>query len=400
METKTDKPICGDCRKWRNNSRQCLGGKFAAESDPVCADGFEPKKVKGGKAETPEMCGECKNFDPDNDGGYCYFNSVPMKANQAACEHGVVGKCQINKKPSLLAKGKAKAQPEQTKHARYVATMMISLEMLDKHPDAEAFGADAEDRVATSSSVNEIGMLDPISVMQADDRYLILDGCGRYDTLKASGETTAMCLVFELDGLTPREFAMHRNTMGRKVTTGQRLMCFLSLNESSVLETALRNSDPAATGSRAGRKEGVSCETPYTTANISKRLGISRNDVYAGIELLKTRADAANNDGDVLATGEVYSAVMDGRLPVRRWKPALLGKVKTKNVAKSQTNYVNLATRTLVSLGTVFENWQEIAPKSREPILDKFYDLLDIAPEDVIALLVKRYQIPEKKKAK
>ncbi len=399
MGTKTDKPICGDCRKWRNNSRQCLGGKFAAESDPVCSDGFEPKKVKGGKAAPPEMCGECKNFDPDNDGGYCYFNSVPMNANQAACEHGEQGKCQINKKPSLLSKAKA-AKPEQTKHARYVETKLIPLELLDKHPDAEAFGADVEDRVAMSSSVNEIGMLDPISVMQSDDRYLILDGCGRYDTLKASGATTAMCLVLELDGLTPREFAMHRNTMGRKVTTGQRLMCYLSLNESSVLDTATQNSNPTVTGSKGGRGNTASRGDAFSVLDIASRLGISKNDVSAGIDLLKTRAEAANNDGDVLATGEVYSAVMDGRLPIRRWKPALLGKVKTKNVAKSQTNYVNLATRTLVSLGTVFENWQEIAPKDREPILDKIYELLNVAPEDVTTLLVKRYQIPEKKKAK
>ena len=400
METKNDKPICGDCRKWRNNSRQCLGGKFAAESDPVCSDGFEPKKVKGGKAETPEMCGECKNFDPDNDGGYCYFNSVPMKANQAACEHGVVGKCQINKKPSLLAKGKAKSQPEQAKRARYVETKLIPLELLDKHPDAEAFGADVEDRVALSSSVADVGLLDPLAVQRNGDRYLILDGCGRFDSIAKVGGKEAMCTVFELDGLSPREFAMQRNTMSRKVTTGQRLLCYLSLNESSVLDAATQNSNPTVTGSKGGRGNAASRGDAFSVVDIATRLGISKNDVSAGIDLLKTRAEAANNDGDVLATGEVYSAVMDGRLPIRRWKPALMGKVKTKNVAKSQTNYVNLATRTLVSLGTVFENWQEIAPKSREPILDKFYELLDIAPEDVIALLVKRYQIPEKKKAR
>ena len=74
-----------------------------------------------------------------------------------------------------------------------------------------------------SSSVSDVGLLDPISVMENGERYLILDGCGRFDAIAEAGGTEAMCTVFELDGLSPREFAMQRNTMGRKVTTGLHL---------------------------------------------------------------------------------------------------------------------------------------------------------------------------------
>lgn len=335
METTIEKLRCKDCRKFTSNSRACDAGKLPHDDDPVCSDAFEPK-----------------------------------------------------------AWGKVKTLPQQPsgKTARYLETKMISLSLLDKHPDAEAFGADVEDRVALSSSVSDVGLLDPISVMENGERYLILDGCGRFDAIAEAGGTEAMCTVFELEGLSPREFAMQRNTMGRKVTTGQRLMCYLSLNQAAVLEA----SDSATAGRHS---KSVSRETNYTTAGIAARLGVSKNDVMAGIDLLKTRDDAVNNDGNVLATGEVYSAVMDGRLPIRRWKPAYEGKIKTKGMAKAETNYVNLATRTLTSLGTVFENWQEIPLSAREPILDKLDDLMSTSPEDVRVLLVNRYQLPAKKKA-
>ena len=58
---------------------------------------------------------------------------------------------------------------------------MIPMAQLEAHPDAAAFGAEAEDRTALKSSIMEVGILDPISVMEADggERYLVLDGCGR-----------------------------------------------------------------------------------------------------------------------------------------------------------------------------------------------------------------------------
>ena len=44
METKTaEKPRCKDCKKYRNNSRSCLAGKWPHEDDPTCSDGFDPK---------------------------------------------------------------------------------------------------------------------------------------------------------------------------------------------------------------------------------------------------------------------------------------------------------------------------------------------------------------------
>lgn len=364
-EEQTERCLHIDAKGMCGNFESNLAGVKCSHCEDFITKGLDPRR-----------CGQCGHRDPTGD--FCFHVSSPRKEDDPACI-GFKLRDVVKAPWPALAKSKAKAAPEQTKHARYVETKLIPLELLDKHPDAEAFGADVEDRVAMSSSVNEIGMLDPISVMQADERYLILDGCGRYDTLKASGATTAMCLVLELDGLTPREFAMHRNTMGRKVTTGQRLMCYLSLNESSILSTVSRETVADGTG-RAQRT--VSRETAFIPVEISKRLGISRNDVIAGIDLLKTRAEAANNDGDVLATGEVYSAVMDGRLPIRRWKPALLGKVKTKGVAKAQTNYVTLMSKLTISLGTVFGNWHDIEGAKRDGLIREFCKVMMELPPD------------------
>ena len=229
--------------------------------------------------------------------------------------------------------------------------------------------------MALSSSVSDVGLLDPISVMENGERYLILDGCGRFDAIAEAGGTEAMCTVFELEGLSPREFAMQRNTMGRKVTTGQRLMCYLSLNQSAVLD--------AIDSPEGGRpKKTASREAVFTVAGIAARLGVSKNDVSAGVELLKTRDEAVNNDGNVLATGEVYSAVMDGRLPIRRWKPAYEGKIKTKGRAKAPTDYVKLMSTLTVSLGTVFTNWHDIEGAKRDGLIREFCRTMEGLPPD------------------
>ena len=169
-------------------------------------------------------------------------------------------------------------------------------------------------------------------------------------------------------------------------------MCFLSLNQAAVLESASDNANPSRTGAMGGRGiKGVSREAAFSISGIAARLGVSKNDVSAGVELLKIRDDAVNNDGNVLATGEVYSAVMDGRLPIRRWKPAYEGKIKTKGVAKAATDYSKLAARTFVSLGTVFDGWQEIPHIDRHSLLDMFAELLTNAPEDIETLLSSMY---------
>lgn len=285
-----------------------------------------------------------------------------------------------------------------SKTTRYVETKVIPLALLTKHPDAEAFGADVEDRTAQASSVTDVGLLDPVAVMFEDDRYLILDGCGRYDAMQAAGAEAVLCMVVELHGITPREYAMHRNTMGRRVTTGQRLMCYLAINQTQVMAAAEEAKDAKNTGAYGGRGKVRSRDrSAYSSRAVAERLGVSDKDVRAGIALLQAVHDEEEARPESLQ--ETYDAVMDGRLPIRRWKPAYEGKVKTKGKAKAATDYSALAIRTMASLGTVFAGWQQIVHADRGVVLDTFAEVLEQAPEDIRVLLMAMYaEVPRKSK--
>lgn len=359
--------------------------------------------VKLSGQATAERCGQCAYRYDD---GYCPKHGQQRQDDDPSCK---------NFEPFSDAwKNRKLETTKMTQRIRHIETKMIPLESLTKHPDAEAFGADAEDRQAQASSVGDVGLLDPIAVTVADggEGYMILDGCGRYDALRAAGAEEALCLVVELDGMTPREFAMHKNTMGRKITTGQRLLCYLSIHKAEVLAAADSGSAIArghvtagGPGSRdtGGRGNLRSRDHGFYTRDIAERLGVSDKDVRAAVDLLKT-ADAqqdATEDGEAgQSVQETFDAVMDGRLPVRRWRPAYMGKAKTKGAQRAPINYPALAQRTLASLRTVFDGWQEIGFADREAILSEFAAAVASAPDDVSHLLQKMLAVADGAKAR
>ena len=70
------------------------------------------------------------------------------------------------------------------------------------------------------------------------ENWLVIDGCGRLDATSAWGDAAQLpCMVFDLGDFSVREFSLHRNTMQRKVTTGQRVLCYLALSHESKTET-------------------------------------------------------------------------------------------------------------------------------------------------------------------
>ena len=278
---------------------------------------------------------------------------------------------------------------------RYVKTRMIQTCVLVPHPDALAFGAAIEDRVALSSSVAEVGLLDPISVVENGETYWVLDGCGRLDAIRATGADEALCTVFDLNGMSPREFAMQRNTMQRKVTTGQRLMCYLSVNRTAVLKASERGAGRPLVLELAGlgdpdyrkKKQLRSRDRnlrEYCSRAVSERLGISDKAVRAGVDLLKAEtefADADADDGSARALREVMERVMGGATPIRRWRPAWEGIMKTKGGERAPVNHGALARRALVSLRTGFTNWQEIPVPGQVVLLEMLRGVLKMAPE-------------------
>ena len=223
----------------------------------------------------------------------------------------------------------------------------IKLADCKPHADAEAYSASTEDRAALSNSIGEAGILSPIAVVPDEDGrgWYVIDGIGRMNALIAAGETETEAQVFDLGDLSVAEFVVCKNAMMRKVTTGTRVMAYLKCHEREVF-------------SFQPKRGAVSRETlpdkGWSAKEIAERIGVSKNDVLAGIELLKEvsgEAESVQQQGKYVQLDlfETMDSVMHGETPIRRWKAAASGKV-SKVGGKAAADYVGIGARTMVSL--------------------------------------------------
>ena len=286
----------------------------------------------------------------------------------------------------------------------------IKLADCKPHADAEAYSASTEDRAALGNSIEETGVLSPIAVVPDEDgspgtarpTWFVIDGIGRMNALIAAGETETDAQVFDLGDLGVAEFVVCKNAMMRKVTTGTRVMAYLKCHEREVLAAA----DPEKYQQRPGngvnfqpKRHAVSRETAWdkgwSAKEIAGRIGVSKQDVLAGIELLKEvsgEAERVQQQGKYVQLDlfETMDSVMHGETPIRRWKAAASGKV-SKVGGKAAADYVGIGARTMVSLIGLFENWQTVPMESRGPIVERFKLALEAAPEDFRAVLEARF---------
>lgn len=280
----------------------------------------------------------------------------------------------------------------------------VALADCKPHADAEAYSASSEDRAALSNSINESGLLSPIAVIPAEDGrgYYVIDGIGRLNALMAAGVTETDAQVFDLGDLSVAEFVVCKNAMMRKVTTGTRVMAYLKCHEREVLAAAdpekYTHRDQARDGKGRLSHRAVSHETArdkgWNAKEIAERIGVSKNDVLAGVELLKATAETPEGGTYIdeaaeyaqLDLFETAEAVLRGETPIRRWKAAAGGKV-SKVGGKAAADYTGIAWRTVKSWRGVWENWQSVPMESRSGILGEFRAALDFLPEDFKAVI-------------
>ena len=288
----------------------------------------------------------------------------------------------------------------------------VALADCKPHADAEAYSASSEDRAALSNSINESGLLSPIAVIPAEDGrgYYVIDGIGRLNALMAAGVTETEAQIFDLGDLSVAEFVVCKNAMMRKVTTGTRVMAYLKCHEREVLAAAdpekyaIRGRDSKGRISKPAVSHETAGDKGWNAKEIAERIGVSKNDVLAGIELLKACADgdgaagvrALPGDGRERTPGaphyeqldlfETAEAVLRGETPIRRWKAAAGGKV-SKTGGKAAADYAGIGARTMASLAGLWQNWQTVPMESRGPLLEKFRTALAYIPEDFRALL-------------
>ena len=284
----------------------------------------------------------------------------------------------------------------------------IKLADCKPHADAEAYSASTEDRAALGNSIEETGVLSPIAVVPDEDskrttasndaepqKWFVIDGIGRMNALIAAGETETDAQVFDLGDLSVAEFVVCKNAMMRKVTTGTRVMAYLKCHEREVLAAADPKFGKVRATSFQPKYGKVSRETlpdkGWSAKEIAERIGVSKNDVLAGIELLKEvsgETESVQQQGKYVQLDlfETMDSVMHGETPIRRWKAAASGKV-SKVGGKAAADYVGIGARTMVSLIGLFENWQTVPMESRGPIVERFKLALEAAPEDFRAVL-------------
>ena len=380
-----------------------------ADADGYCKDGgficctcaaYRP--VKAGKkqqAYDSKSTGVSKCWRADADGN-CEWSGKPCRMCASFVdEHDLEQQADNNKKATM-------------KQPTYKMER-IALADCKPHADAEAYSASSEDRAALSNSINESGLLSPIAVIVDDDEvekrggggqrksYLVIDGIGRLNALMAAGVKETDAQVFDLGDLSVAEFVVCKNAMMRKVTTGTRVMAYLKCHEREVLAAA----DPKYSkfrGSSFGGKRGkVSHETlpdkGWNAKEIAERIGVSKNDVLAGIELLKATAESGEDGGKDAAAHngpkyeqmdlfETAEAVLRGETPIRRWKAAAGGKV-SKVGGKAAADYEAIGMRTMASLAALFANWQAVPMEGRAPIIQRFYDAFSMIPDDFMTVV-------------
>lgn len=278
----------------------------------------------------------------------------------------------------------------------------VALADCKPHADAEAYSASSEDRAALSNSINESGLLSPIAVIPAEDGrgYYVIDGIGRLNALMAAGVTETEAQIFDLGNLSVAEFVVCKNAMMRKVTTGTRVMAYLKCHEREVLAAADPKKYTARPLNGRGRRvNAVSYETAlndkgWNAKEIAERIGVSKNDVLAGIELLKATAETPEG-GTYIDEAEEYAqldlfetaeAVLRGETPIRRWRAAAAGRA-SKTGGRAAADYAAIAWRTVKSWRGVWENWQTVPMEARAGILREFRAALEVLPEDFLAVI-------------
>ena len=272
------------------------------------------------------------------------------------------------------------------------------------HADAEAYSASSEDRAALANSIGETGILSPVAVIPTEDGkgWYVIDGIGRMNALLKAGEAETDAQVFDLGDLSVAEFVVSKNSMTRKVTTGSRVMAYLKCHEREVLEAADPGQYKKRPGNGAnfkGRHHAVSHETAsddkgWNAKEIAARIGVSKNDVLAGVELLKATAETPEGGTYIdeaaeyaqLDLFETMEAVLRGETPIRRWRAAAGGRV-SKTGGRAAADYAAIAWRTVKSWRGVWENWQTVPMEARAGILREFRAALESLPEDFLAVI-------------
>lgn len=314
----------------------------------------------------------------------CWFATAEGRCgNPESCEGAACCHCEayVKAKPG---KGDGENTAEPVNAIEFPGATMIPVDELEPHPDAAAYPRRDGDNEAVASTMDE-GLHEPLVVKRKDggDGWWVLDGCSRLAAALALGMKALPCL--EVAGVRDaRRFAMVKNGMRRRVSTGTRVLSYVEMNYAEILAA-----QPPVSHDTHG---GISRNTPtggerWQMAAIAKRLNVSNKDVIAAWLLARClkegRMPAWNEQTKRQEIGgeagaeemrkleEMHDNVLVGETPVRRWAGGFKSSVRTADKPRPKIDYPNHAKDTFIRLGTVFEGWLTISGAERDRLLYK-----------------------------
>lgn len=249
---------------------------------------------------------------------------------------------------------------------------MLRVAELSPHPDALAMGASEDDRGALDASIDDVGLLEPLSVIKNDGGmgWLVIDGIGRLKSADDADYHEVPCLVVECSDV--RTFVAHKNAMGRKRSTGSRMLCYVLANCNRVLGASAGGGKTLQES--LAEREGVAIDKHMTHSfwsvkQMAARLKVSNKDVGLAVELLRCQQLIKDPDGNELEHADydrlmkVFNAVLAAELPIRRWKAAFAGAMNGTQEGESgraKADYAGVMERSLTSVINAWEHWPEV----------------------------------------
>lgn len=272
---------------------------------------------------------------------------------------------------------------------KMVELATVNVGALNPHPDALSVPTAEDDRAALNASIDCVGMLEPVMVVksQEEERYLIIDGVGRWEQMCETEQEIIAVLVVECSNV--RSFVAHKNAMGRRRSTGSRVLSYIMANADKIITS-----------------------DEWSNTHVAQQLKVSREDVNQACHLYCCHRDGfgpdgADNDKAVAVLAKIFNAVLGATLPIRRWKAAYAGAMTGTQPGESgraQADYNAVLLRGIDNLTSAFKAWPEIKwadPDQQILAQQKLGAALSHCPESMRSVIsraiVERWTTAEKK---
>lgn len=294
----------------------------------------------------------------------------------------------------------------------------VALDRLAPHPDAEKFTAGKDDRANLSDNLSESALRKPLLVVRSGEGFLVLDGIGRVESLRAKGKKSAPCNIVETDEF--EETVDDCNAVGRKVTTGMRIIRKLWRHRYEVAESYEAG---LANKGNGGLSHGET--TPllgkakpekfamWDPELLAKELQVSKEDIKKSIALVRAMVrgtDPCDPDKELDVERrdkltELFGKVRCGQTPIRKSFGAWKGKIaKQDSCGRDAVDLPGRAQRTSVALVGVFAQWTEtvfLTDEQREVTVGKLFEAMRNMPEfmrrALVEIIAKTWTDAEKK---